>query len=192
MKHELEPWREVLLQVNSLLKWDQKFYPAIIFAINTFIFLVLWYLDMPLLTAWAMVLFVAVGIDFVYPIVSKIVVKSSNWTGDNEKVFEEVCMELCEVRNKIHAAYNKVFVPKEERTTCYMIAMVGSLLGMAWIGANIDNLLLSYLVALFLSMYPGLLKNGIVSLVKDKVMTVVSTHFKTVKQRVSDINKKTE
>ena len=39
MKRDLEGWREVLLPLTSLLKWDKPFYPAVIAGAVMFFFL---------------------------------------------------------------------------------------------------------------------------------------------------------
>lgn len=65
------------------------------------------------------------------------------------------------------------------------------LLSLAYVGAIIDNLFLTYMVALLVTLYPGLQKNGIVQLLHDNVCEFLSKYFKFLKQKVTDV-KKTE
>lgn len=123
LKHDLESWREVILHTNSLLKWDKKFYPGIIFAVISIFYLLLWYLDLSTLTLISLSLLVVTIIDYVFPLVSRIVFKTENWTGTQENKFEEICQELCATKIKLCSFYNYIFTAKEEKSTMVSIGL---------------------------------------------------------------------
>ena len=50
VKHALSDWREAVLQVNSLLTWDQDWYPAVTAGIVSTFYLFVWYWDPTLIT----------------------------------------------------------------------------------------------------------------------------------------------
>lgn len=189
VKHDVEDWREAILLVNSLLKWDKKYYAGIVFGAASIFFLTLWLMDMAILTLVALFALFVVLMDYLYPIVSKFIFKPENWTGIQEKAYDEVCTEICCIRTKLCAAWNCFFVTKEEKSTKYYIVTLSSLIVLAYIGATIDNLFLTYLVVLGVLMYPGLQKHGFVQIVSDKVCECLSTHFKFLKQKVTDLKK---
>lgn len=117
IKHDLEQWREIILHIDSVLKWEKKFYPAIIFGVNSILFLMIWYLDFSILTMAALTGFFVAQMDYVYPFVSKILFKPNNWTGVQEKKYEEICSELCLMQCKLCSIYSHMFSAKEEKST---------------------------------------------------------------------------
>ena len=50
LKNALTDWREVVLHTNSLLTWDQEWFPGVIAAIVTAFYMAVWYWDPTLVT----------------------------------------------------------------------------------------------------------------------------------------------
>lgn len=100
-KHEMEPYRHAILLINSVLKWDQKYYPGVIFGVISTLHLMLWYLNLSVLTLISLILLVITIIDYAYPRVSKIILNSESWTGAQEKAFEAVITDVVEVQMKL-------------------------------------------------------------------------------------------
>ena len=50
LKNSLSDWKEVVLQVNSVLSWDQDWYPGVIAGIVTLFYAFVWYWDPTLIT----------------------------------------------------------------------------------------------------------------------------------------------
>ncbi|CAD7091121.1 unnamed protein product [Hermetia illucens] len=185
LKHDLESWREVILHTNSLLKWDKKFYPGIIFAVISIFYLLLWYLDLSTLTLISLSLLVVTIIDYVFPLVSRIVFKTENWTGTQENKFEEICQELCATKIKLCSFYNYIFTAKEEKSTMFLISVSLILVLLAWIGSVIDNLFLCFITTLFAALYPGLSHHGFIGTVKGKFGAVLSSKIQQIKEKAS-------
>lgn len=112
----MEEYREIFLSLSSVLKWEKKFYPGVIFGAITFLFIILWYLSLSLLTLVGVIGLVAILIDYGYPIVSKIIFKPENWTGAQEKAYEEVVNEILAIKMKVCSVTKYACVPKEEKT----------------------------------------------------------------------------
>lgn len=113
----MEAYREVILLINSVLKWDKKFFPGLIFSAISFVFILLWCLDLSVLTHVALTLFLVTFFDYAFPYVSKLIFKPSNWTGIQEKKFEEICYEIVHVKSKLCAAFHYVFAAKEDKSS---------------------------------------------------------------------------
>lgn len=64
-----------------------------------------------------------------------------------------------------------------------------ALIVLAYIGAIIDNLLLTYLTCTFLTFFPGLLQHGFVHTLKEKTMACLSTYFKCIMPKTVDRKK---
>lgn len=116
MKHNLEDWREAILLLSSVLKWDKQIYAGIIGGAVSFQFLLIWWLDMSYLSLVSLVLLLAVVLDYAYPIGSKFVFNPDQWTGAEEKRYEEVCQELCAVRKFVSGLWHSMFVSKEQKS----------------------------------------------------------------------------
>lgn len=125
LKHDLEGFREIVLLLSSVLKWEKKFYPGVIFGAISVLFLILWYLSLSLLTLLSVIGLIAILIDYGFPIVSKVIFKQENWTGIQEKAYEEVCEELSAVKVKLCGLTKHMCVPKEEKTIVVSIDLIG-------------------------------------------------------------------
>lgn len=185
LKHDLENYRELILLANSILKWDKKFYPGIVFGLISTFYLFLWYLDLSVLTLISLGLLFLTIFDYTFPLVSKCIFKPDNWTGAQENKFEEVCNELCSAKIKLCSYYNSLFSVKEERSAVFLISMSLILIILAWIGSVIDNLLLSYFTSVIVSLWPGLQHHGFVGTVKQQFGTILSSKLQQLKEKAN-------
>lgn len=114
-KHEIEPYRHAVLLINSVLKWDQKYYPGVIFGVISTLHLILWYLNLSVLTLIALILLVITIIDYAYPRVSKLILNSESWTGAQEKAFEAVISEVVDVQMKLTGHWSHLQKKQNEK-----------------------------------------------------------------------------
>jgi hypothetical protein len=117
VKHDLEQWREVILLLNSVLKWDQQFFPGVIGGVISIVFLILWWLDFSSLTLIALITIFITVLDFGYPLVSKFIFKPDNWSGSQEKLYEQVIQEIVDVKLCITGCISSFFNSRSERST---------------------------------------------------------------------------
>ncbi|CAG9802864.1 unnamed protein product [Chironomus riparius] len=181
VKHDLEQWREVLLILNGILKWDQSFFPGVIFGVITFLFIILWWLDLSTLTLIAFITMLITVLDYGYPLVSKFIFKPENWSGTQEKLYENVIQEIVDVKLCIEGSISSFFNSRSERSTFYLITVTAGSIFLAYIGSTFNNLFLLYLVVLVFAMYPGLKEKGIVKLVLDQIKAVVGPYLKKIR-----------
>lgn len=73
-------------------------------------------MNLSLLTLVGVIGVVAVIFDYGYPIVSKVIFKPENWTGAQEKSYEEVVNEILAIKLKVCGFIKYACVPKEEKT----------------------------------------------------------------------------
>lgn len=114
MKHGLEESREIILLLNSVLKWEKSFYPGITFGVISLAFLILWSLDLSLLTLVSLIALIGSVLDYVFPIISKAVFKPENWTGVKEKSFEDACNEILNIKSKACGLLKYLFTNEEK------------------------------------------------------------------------------
>lgn len=126
LKHNLEKWREIILLLNSFLKWEQKYFAGVVAAVITFVFMLIWYLDLSFVTCIGLTGLIVTLFDYFYPKLSKMFFKSENWRGLQEKKFEEVTEEIFQCKNRFRAIYHFVFDAKSDKST--LVRIVFSLL----------------------------------------------------------------
>lgn len=102
LKRLLEGWRMALLTLKSVLLWEQQWHPAAIFAAVSFLYFLVWIMDLNSLATFAVVGLFLNFIDFIVPFVSNLIYGHSAWTGQHEKMFIDIC-------NNIVVSYNKTF-----------------------------------------------------------------------------------
>lgn len=117
LKHDLELWREAVLLADTVLKWDKPAYAGIVGAAVTIAYIIVWYLDLSVLTLLSLLGIGVVVLDYAYPIVARMVFRPDQWTGAQEKRYERVCGEVCAVRMRLCAVCQAVFVGKEDKST---------------------------------------------------------------------------
>lgn len=117
VKHDLEQWREVLVLLNGILKWEQSFFPGVIAGVITFIFIILWWLDLSLLTSVALSLLLSTVLDYGYPLVSKFIFKPENWSGTQEKLYEQIINDIVDVKLCVSGAITSFFNNRAEKST---------------------------------------------------------------------------
>jgi hypothetical protein len=181
VKHDLEQWRELLLILNGVLKWDQSFFPGVIFGVLTFLFIILWWLDLSTLTLIAFITMLITVLDYGYPLVSKFIFKPENWSGTQEKLYENIIQEIVDVKLCIEGSISSFFNSRSERSTFYLITVTAGSIFLAYIGSTFNNLFLLYLVVLVFALYPGLKEKGIVKLVLDHIKAVVGPYLKKIR-----------
>lgn len=117
MKHDLEVYRELLLVLNGVLKWEQQWYPGVIGGVITFLYILIWMLDFSALTLVAVVALLVTVIDYGYPLVSKFIFKPEQWSGAQEKLYEEVIESIVGVKLCLKKSVSSFFSSRSERST---------------------------------------------------------------------------
>ncbi|XP_028367501.1 ADP-ribosylation factor-like protein 6-interacting protein 1 isoform X2 [Phyllostomus discolor] len=84
-------------------------------------------------------------------------------TTEQQQRFHEICSSLVKTRRRAVGWWKRLFTLKEEKPKMYFMTMIISLAAVAWVGQQVHNLLLTYLIVTFLLMLPGLNQHGVIS-----------------------------
>lgn len=117
LKHDLEGWREVIVHGSSVLNWEKSFYPAITCGIVSVLYVMLWWMQLSVLTTVALVALAICAGDYVLPLLLKFVFKPENWTGVQEKRYEEVCREIFNAKVQLCNLCTRFRVAKAQKST---------------------------------------------------------------------------
>ncbi|XP_076330600.1 ADP-ribosylation factor-like protein 6-interacting protein 1 [Tachypleus tridentatus] len=175
IKRRLESWREVLVPLHSFLVWKQYYFPAVLAGVVTLIFILLWYFEPSVCTSLAVTGIIACLLDYAVPIVIVNFFDPAKWTGVQEKKYEEICESIVEAQKQICDLWDSFLQLRDSKPNVYFVSMLTFLLTLAWISSLVNNLFLTFLLALTVVMYPGLKHHGII----DKYVTEGIQQLKT-------------
>lgn len=161
LRLKLEGWREVVLPLHSVLLWNQPYYPGCIFGAVTTVFVLLWYMEPSLLTTFSLIGMLVSLLDYLVPLLLAQLCSPDKWTSQHERKLHDICLEAVHAWQSVVNACASLKKAKQDKPKAYVVAVLISLLLMAWIGNAFDNLFLTYLIVLFLAMTPGMKHHGI-------------------------------
>ncbi|KAM4892007.1 ADP-ribosylation factor-like protein 6-interacting protein 1 isoform 3-T4 [Sylvia borin] len=98
-----------------------------------------------------------------FPLALMSVVSFSFLTTEQQQRFHEICRNLVKSRRRVVGWWKRLFTLKEEKPKMYFMTMLFTLAVVAWIGQQVHNLFLTYLIVSFLLLFPGLNQHGIIT-----------------------------
>jgi len=162
LKLDLQGYRQLLLPFNKVLEWEESHYPAVLVGSITFVFAIVWFLEPSVLTCFSLTGLILCLIDFVVPTLTQYFFSGAQWTEVEERQYERICRRLLNARTHFGNAFSSLMELKNEKPKFYLVVMMGIFAITAWIGSLIDNLLLTYLLVVFIVLVPGLRKHGVI------------------------------
>ncbi|XP_005908645.2 ADP-ribosylation factor-like protein 6-interacting protein 1 [Bos mutus] len=163
LEEQLQGWGEVMLMADKVLRWERAWFPPAIMGVVSLVFLTIYYLDPSVLSGVScFVMFLCLA-DYLVPILAPRIFGSNKWTTEQQQRFHEICSNLVKTRRRAVGWWKRLFTLKEEKPKMYFMTMIISLAAVAWVGQQVHNLLLTYLIVTFLLLLPGLNQHGIIS-----------------------------
>jgi len=156
----LRGWRELLVLSRDVFLWKQTHHPGAIAGAVTAVFLLIWLLDATLLTTFSMIGIVLTVADYAVPLVLSNLFDPANWNENKEKTFNQTCAAIAATWKSLLDIWIEWNLIKTTRPKLYSGLLLAVLITLAWVGNLCNNLLLTYLITLFVSLYPGLKENG--------------------------------
>ncbi|XP_072943700.1 ADP-ribosylation factor-like protein 6-interacting protein 1 [Epargyreus clarus] len=161
LKRLLEGWRMALLPLKSVLLWEQQWHPcAIVFTVSL-LYLFIWIMDLNTLATIALVGLILNFIDFIVPIICNSIYSPSSWTGQKEKMFEEICKGIVASYNTTLHQIQTFYSMRENSPCMYYIISISMLCTMAWMASTINNVFLLYIFSTVVLLWPGIQHRGI-------------------------------
>ncbi|EDW25141.1 GL24526 [Drosophila persimilis] len=182
LKHDLEPFRTAIVSAYGVLTWEKNYYPGVVFGSISVIFLVLWYMDLSVITMLSLLALLTTVLDYVFPTISRLLFSGDNWDGDHEAKFEDVCGQMYSIKANLVVWYEYLF--KERKSTVFVIMIGVFLLALAWIGAIVNNLLLMYLGTLLIAMWPGLQEKDVFKGITKKASKIINEKIQCGKRKL--------
>ncbi|KAJ8246021.1 hypothetical protein GJAV_G00262810 [Gymnothorax javanicus] len=163
LEEQLQGWGEVISAADQVLHWQKPWYPGALVGATTVIFTMVYLLDPSVLTGASYCVMILCLADYLVPIVAPKIFNSSKWTSEHQQRFHEICGNVVKTRRRAVGWWNRFFTLKEEKPKMYFMSAISILVVCAWIGQQVHNLLLTYLIVTFLLLLPGLNQHGVIS-----------------------------
>lgn len=117
MQRLLEGWRMALLPLKSVFLWEQHWHPYAIIAAVSVLHFIIWMMDLNTLASLSLVGLILNFIDFIVPIICNTIYKSNSWTGQKEKMFEDICRNIVVQYNKLLNYAHSFYAMRENNPT---------------------------------------------------------------------------
>ncbi|XP_059414091.1 ADP-ribosylation factor-like protein 6-interacting protein 1 [Carassius carassius] len=163
LEEQLQGWGEVILAGDKVLRWEKPWYPAVLVGATTMVFMLIYYLDPSVLTGLSCTVMFLCLADYLVPTLAPRVFGSNKWTTEQQQRFHEICGNLVKTQRRVLGWWKRLFALKEEKPKMYFFSVISCLVAVAWIGQEVHNLFLTYLIVSFLLLLPGLSQHGIIS-----------------------------
>lgn len=169
MEQALQHWREVLVRCHPIIMWTHPAAPAIITAVVSLFFLMIWYLDPVVLVLTPLLAMVAILADFAVLHLRYILIKAESWNDSHQKLFSEICAAFEKIVNAPSGRMAKLTALKKDQPSLYCLLVVAALICVAYVGSVINNTFLTYIIVLTVCLIPGLAARGYLSRVTESV-----------------------
>ncbi|KAG5279037.1 hypothetical protein AALO_G00105410 [Alosa alosa] len=157
LEQHLQGWREVILAVDQVLRWQKPWFPLALIGFTTAFFLSLYYLDPSVLTGVSSSIVILSLADYLVPIVASKIFGSNQCRMSGQQRFHEICISLVKTYHRFTDFWKGFFNFKDRRPKTYFLLVISALLGMAWVGQQVHNLLLTHLIVTFILLLPGMM-----------------------------------
>ncbi|XP_023946858.1 ADP-ribosylation factor-like protein 6-interacting protein 1 [Bicyclus anynana] len=179
LKRLLEGWRMALLPLKSVFLWEQQWHPCAIVASVTVLFLSIWLMDLSTLASFAVVGLILNFVDFIIPIICSTVYGPTGWTGQKEKMYEDICRSIVLNYNKTLVQVKSFWSLRQNSPSMYYIISLSMLCVLAWMASTINNVFLLYIFSTVVLLWPGIRQHGIFNTVTSLIYKVPKISSKT-------------
>ncbi|XP_035510403.1 ADP-ribosylation factor-like protein 6-interacting protein 1, partial [Morone saxatilis] len=146
LEEQLQGWGEVILAGDRVVRWEKPWFPAALMGATTLLFLLIYYLDPSVLTGLSCSVMLLCLADYLVPTLAPRVFGSNKWTTEQQQRFHEICGNLVKTQRRVVGWWKRLCTLKEEKPKMYFASVISSLLAVAWIGQQVHNLFLTYLI----------------------------------------------
>nr|XP_044989066.1 ADP-ribosylation factor-like protein 6-interacting protein 1 [Jaculus jaculus] len=151
-----------MLMADKVLQWERVWFPPAIVGVVSLLFLIICHLDPSVLSGVSCLVMLLCLADYLVRILAPRIFDSDNWTTEQQQRFHEICSNFVKTRHIAVNWWKRLFTLKEEKPKTYFTSTIISLEAVAWVGQQVHNLLLTYLIVTFVLLLPGLNQHGII------------------------------
>jgi len=176
VKEGLGGWREVGIQVFSVVTWEQDWHPALTAGTVTTLYLAVYYFSPSLLTLVSLLGLLATLLDYSVPLLTSKLAPA--WTAEKEARLEKLARFLLGVSACISTM---VTTCRQYKLSAPLYHFAGSCLllaGTAYLGTILSGMFLAYSTTMLIVMLPGLHKRGLLAKYCSSLVNMVEEKVK--------------
>lgn len=163
--NRLQPNRQLVLKLHSILTWEQDVHLFVVIGFVTLSFFIIHLLNSSILATLSYVGIALALLDCAMPTIAKNLSSTGQHGakgGDKEdsRKFDKICLDLASAYAFLRNICDTCCSLKTTMPKLYYPALIAVLLVTAYIGNKLNNLFLTYLITLFIALFPGLDKRG--------------------------------
>ncbi|PZC81684.1 ADP-ribosylation factor-like protein 6-interacting protein 1 isoform X1 [Helicoverpa zea] len=161
LKRFLEGSRMAILPLKSVILWEQQWHPCAIVGSVSILYFLIWLMDLNSLATFAVVGLFLNFVDFIVPVICNSLYGPTSWTGQHEKMYEEVCKSIVANYNKGLQNVRLFYSLRETSPCMYYILSISMLVTLGWVASSINNTFLLYILSTVMLLWPGVRHRGI-------------------------------
>ncbi|XP_021185082.2 ADP-ribosylation factor-like protein 6-interacting protein 1 isoform X1 [Helicoverpa armigera] len=161
LKRFLEGSRMAILPLKSVILWEQQWHPCAIVGSVSILYFLIWLMDLNSLATFAVVGLFLNFVDFIVPVICNSLYGPTSWTGQHEKMYEEVCKSIVANYNKGLQNVRLFYSLRETSPCMYYILSISMLVTLGWVASSINNTFLLYILSTVMLLWPGVRQRGI-------------------------------
>lgn len=173
LKQSFADWKYVLVHLNDLAEWEHQYDPLIIISVNTFLFGLMMYYSPSLLTTVAIIGLVLLLIESVVPILLNYVFKASPWDNVSESKYTRICEQISNLHQYLLKFQFRLENIRKERHSLYFCIVLFALIFCGYLGQCIDNVLLTYIAIMVITLTPGFRRHKMYNKIISKVKKTI-------------------
>ncbi|PAA87505.1 hypothetical protein BOX15_Mlig019952g1 [Macrostomum lignano] len=183
----LHGWRVPIVRLDAILHWEQP--PALggIIAGITLAFLLIGWLQPPLVSMLAIVGLLLLIADFVVPLAASWLLSSGvagiAWTEADDRRYRDTCARLVGVWDSVSGLASQMLTLRRDRPQFYLAIALPALLSLLVLAEKINNLFLAYLIIVSGLLLPGLLGSGVAASAARKLYELIRARVQALQQR---------
>lgn len=165
-----------LLPLKSVFLWEQQWHPCAIFASVSILFFSIWLMDLNALATISVVGLLFNFIDFIVPIISNTICGPNSWTGQKEKLFEEICRSIVIHYNKLSSNIKSFYSMRENSPL--MVSSVTFMYKFFWLKKIIQSSLCILLFSVLLNIHHHAVHLGLDGFIHQQYIPVVHIFYR--------------
>ncbi|XP_074599650.1 ADP-ribosylation factor-like 6 interacting protein 1 [Brevipalpus obovatus] len=170
LANALKPWRCILTQIHPILMWEKPLSPHILFGLITALFGIIHFMHASVLTGLSLVGIFACVLDYLMPIISEKYLEPQLWREKDEQTYSKLIVQLLALRDSIKNGFDLALEARRFRPKAFYVTVISFLMAFAWVANLFNNLLLTYMIVLAVTMLPGAYTNGYLDRAKQRVL----------------------
>jgi len=151
----LQPFKELVVFQNAVQYWEEDWYPVASLILIPTIYEIIKYTNPSLLTLVAMKILIGMAAS------TLIKIMQDEWTPAEEERFNSICERIALIYNSLAKYLDEIIAFEADHPSVFKWINAGCLLILAYVGTQVSDLTIWYVVCLSMYILPGFVARGL-------------------------------